>query len=400
MTRFFIVLAIMVIGCAPSAETTYKVIPIPAPTTTGSAVPFLFTDANDQVYLSWVEKQDTINSFKYARLQDSVWTTPQLIATGTDWFVNWADYPMIAAQGQDMIAHFLKKSGSGTFAYDVNITTSADGTGWSAPRVLHGDQKQAEHGFVTLLPYEENYLVTWLDGRNTVMEGMENMDHHEGHHGVMTLRGAMLDREGRKLDEWELDSRTCDCCQTTAAVTDKGPVVVYRDRSEEEIRDIAIVRQVNGQWTEPEVIFSDQWKIAGCPVNGPRADAIDNTLVVAWFTAADNQPAVNVIFSEDAGETFEAPIRIDAGKTIGRVDVVLVDRNSAMVSWMEGADIKVIDVQRDGKKGIPISIATSSDERSSGFPQMTKAGNQLIFAWTDAREKVIKTASVSFKVNQ
>ncbi len=400
MTRFFILIAIVVSGCAPSTETSYEVIPIPTPTTTGSAEPFLFTDASDQVYLSWVEKQDTITFFKYARLQDSVWTIPQVIATGTDWFVNWADYPMVAAQGQDMIAHFLKKSGSGTFAYDVNITTSADGAMWSTPRVLHDDLKQAEHGFVTLLPYEENYLVTWLDGRNTVMEGMENMDHHEGHQGVMTLRGAMLDREGRKLDEWELDSRTCDCCQTTAAVTDKGPVVVYRDRSDEEIRDIAIVRQVNGQWKEPKVIYSDQWKIAGCPVNGPRADAIDNTLVVAWFTAADNQPAVNVIFSEDAGETFEVPIRIDAGKTIGRVDVVLVDSNTAMVSWMEGVEIKAISVHRDGKKGVPISIATSSDERSSGFPQMTKAGNQLIFAWTDAREKVIKAASVTIKVNQ
>lgn len=396
MTRFFILLCIVISGCT-STETTYEVIPIPAPATTGSAEPFLFTDANGQVYLSWVEKQDTINEFKYARLQDSVWTTPQLIATGTDWFVNWADYPMVAARGQDMIAHFLKKSGSGTFAYDVNITTSADGVSWSAPYVLHDDQKQAEHGFVTLLPYDENYLVTWLDGRNTVMEGMENKDHHEGHQGVMTLRGAILDRQGKKINEWELDNKTCDCCQTTAALTNNGPVVVYRDRSDEEIRDVAIVRMIEGQWTEPKVIYTDQWNIAGCPVNGPRADALDNNLVIAWFTAAENEPVVKIIFSADGGETFETPIHINAGKTIGRVDVVMLDAEIAMVSWMEDASIKVMQVHRDGSKGNPITIATTSEARSSGFPQLTKSGDHLIVAWTDDEAKRVMTVKLKDK---
>ena len=39
-----------------------------------------------------------------------------------------------------------------------------------------------------------------------------------------------------------LDARACDCCQTDAAMTSAGPVVVYRNRTEEEIRDIYIAR--------------------------------------------------------------------------------------------------------------------------------------------------------------
>ena len=51
-------------------------------------------------------------------------------------------------------------------------------------------------------------------------------------------------------------------------MTADGPVVVYRDRSEQEIRDISIVRLHDGKWSQPSSVFEDNWKINGCPVNG------------------------------------------------------------------------------------------------------------------------------------
>lgn len=208
----------------------------------------------------------------------------------------------------------------------------------------------------------------------------------------MTIRAAIVDKQGNKSDEWELDNRVCDCCQTSAAITANGPVVVYRDRSEKEIRDISIVRLINGKWTSPRSVFSDSWTIEGCPVNGPRIDAIGNDLAVAWFSSPDKNAQVNVAFSADGGITFSPPTRIDEGKGIGRVDLVMLDEKSAMVSWMEGAIIKVAKVYHDGKKEPSIIISSSSVARSSGFPQMTKSGNDLIFAWTDEKEKRIKVA--------
>jgi hypothetical protein len=223
---------------------------------------------------------------------------------------------------------------------------------------------------------------------------MEGMDHHEGHHGSMSLRAAIIDANGKKINEWELDNKTCDCCQTTAAITSNGPVVIYRDRSDEEIRDMSIVRLINGQWTAPKAIHNDNWKIAGCPVNGPRTDAKGNNLVAAWFSSATDTSHVNVIFSKDGGATFGNAIRIDEGGAIGRVDIVMLNDTSAMVSWMEGTMIKVAKVHADGTLEPSITIATSSESRSSGFPQMTKSGNQLIFAWTDDNEKNIKVATI------
>ena len=106
----------------------------------------------------------------------------------------------------------------------------------------------------------------------------------------MTLRAAIVSERGEVSKDILLDNRSCDCCQTTAAITTNGPVVIYRDRSEEEIRDISIVRQVEGKWTAPKVIHSDNWQINGCPVNGPKVASLGNNLAVAWFTAAGDQP--------------------------------------------------------------------------------------------------------------
>jgi len=379
----------------PSADMNSNLKPLGSPADTGSAEPWLFTDKNGLVYLSWIEKGKDKSSLKFSMLNNQQWSEPQLISSGDNWFVNWADYPQVAADGgNNMLGHFLEKSEKGKYTYDVKIVTSADkGKTWDAPKILHDDGKKVEHGFVSMILYGENYFISWLDGRNAAMEGTGG--HDEGHHGQMTIRGAIVDKQGIKSGEWELDNRVCDCCQTSASITANGPIVVYRDRSEEEIRDISIVRFVNGQWTSPKPVFPDNWKIKGCPVNGPRTDAQGNNLVVAWFSSAEKQAQVNIVFSRDGGATFGAPIRMDEGKGIGRVDVLMLDERSAMVSWMEGAVIKTARVYQDGKKDPSVIIASSSEARSSGFPQMTKSGNNLIFAWTDDKDRTIKVATLA-----
>lgn len=400
MKRLTIVVsALIILSCsgARDEKATSAINYLTSPAKSPSSVPHLFTDKNGRVYLSWVEKQDTLNLFKFSQLKDKGWSEPKPILSGNTWFVNWADYPMIASDGdKNLISHVLDKSGEGTYSYDVRMATSGDqGDSWSSPFVLHDDGKEAEHGFVSLVPYKDNVFVSWLDGRNTVMEDMDHakMDDH-GHHGAMSLRAAIVDYSGKKISEWELDNKTCDCCQTTAVITDNGPVVIYRDRSDEEIRDMSIVRLIDGEWTKPQAVFNDNWKISGCPVNGPRASAIGNNVGIAWFSAAEGKSVVKVIFSNDGGASFGTPVRVDEGKPNGRVDVVQLDANNCMVSWMEDGDIKVIKVNADGSKGASISIASSSEARSSGFPQMTKSDSKIIFAWTDDKEKIVKVATM------
>ena len=366
-----------------------------SPTSQGSAEPHLFADGNGTVYMSWVEKTETGHRFLFSTLDKTNWTEPKQIASDSTWFVNWADYPMLTSDGSGhLLSHVLRKSGTEKFAYDVELFTSADnGSNWQGPLLLNDDNVMGEHGFVSMMPFGDHYLVAWLDGRNTSAEGH---DLHNGHHGAMSLRAAVVTREGEKADEWELDDRTCDCCQTAVADPVSGPVVIYRDRSPDEIRDLSIVRLVDGVWTIPTAIHRDGWNIAGCPVNGPRAEALGNTLAVAWFTGAGDTSVVNVAFSANGGQSFDDPIRVDAGKPIGRVDIVLQSSDVAWVTWMEGPVVMIRSIRRDGVLGPPLIVSTSSESRSSGFPQMTRADDGLVLAWTDEHLKTIRTARVIF----
>jgi len=368
---------------------------IATPATDSCAEPYLFTNKNGLVYLSWTEKRGKESSLKFSVLSKDKWSEPITIASGKNWFVNWADYPVITSDGnKNLLAHFLEKSDTAKFTYDIKIVSSIDsGKTWSPSKILHDDNVKAEHGFVSLLPYRNAFFASWLDGRKTATEKTDGG--HSGHQGEMTLRGAILDNTGNKTDEWELDNRICDCCQTSVALTDNGPVVVYRDRSDDEVRDMSIVRYVNGQWTEPKTIYPDNWHIKACPVNGPRISAIGNDLAIAWFSMKDKKGEVKFVFSKDGGESFSKPVRINEGNTIGRVGVVMLDSATAMVSWMEGADIKAVKVHADGTKGNSIMIAASSEKRSGGFPQITKAGNQIFFAWTDDKTKTIRITAIN-----
>ena len=367
---------------------------ISSPATDSCAEPFLFTDKNDIIYLSWIEKKGKQSTLYFSTLSDDKWSTPQQIASGNNWFVNWADYPVLASDGdRNLLAHFLEKSDTAKFTYDVKMVSSADsGKTWSQSKILNEDNVKAEHGFVSIVPYKDGFFIAWLDGRKTASEAD---DGGHGHHGEMTLRGAMLDNKGNKTSEWELDDRICDCCQTSIAISEAGPVVTYRDRSDDEVRDMSIVRYGNGQWSAPKTIHADNWQIKACPVNGPRVSAIGNNLAVAWFSMKDKKGEVKLIFSKDGGETFGKPIRIDDGNAIGRVDVVMIDPLTAMVSWMEGGSIKAAKVQTDGTKDNSTLIASSSDKRSSGFPQMPISGNNVIFAWTDDKEKTVKIGRIT-----
>lgn len=370
-----------------------------SPVTGDSREPELNTIGDGRIVLSWVEKLDAKRYALRTALRDQAgWTEARTVAEGDNWFVNWADFPSVVGfQDGSLAAHWLVKSGSRSYAYDVNIALSKDGgKTWSKPLVPHLDKTQTEHGFVSLVPLRDGRLgAIWLDGRN--MKDMK--DDHEGKPlpVSMTLRYATIDANGQISDESELDDRVCECCQTSAALSGDGIVAVYRDRSQNEVRDIYSVRQANNAWGKPQAVHGDNWEINGCPVNGPAIAAAGRNVVVAWFTGAGGKPSVNVAFSGNSGATFGAPIAVDEGETQGRVDVLLLPDNSALVLWLagntEGGQIKVRRVQANGTLGPPAVIANTDISRSSGFPRMALMGNEVHFAWTEfGKPSKVRTA--------
>lgn len=352
----------------------------------------LFVSEESEVYLSWVEYlNDTTDALLYARLEEDRWSEPQEIVRGSNWFVNWADFPSLVARdgGKHLAAHWLQKSANGTYDYDVHIRQSQNGgETWDSDFIIHRDSIAAEHGFVIMLPVKsDGFFAVWLDGRNTKSQeetGKDETGHELG--GAMTLRTAEFDKYGNIRAEAELDNRVCDCCQTDAAMTDQGPIVVYRDRKEFEIRDISIVRKSEGKWTNPHTVHADNWEIAGCPVNGPAIAAEGGNVALAWFTAAGGEARVNLAFSEDSGNSFSAPVQVSGHKSLGRVDVVLWKRNEAIVSWLEQegeqGSIYYQKFNSSGAIGKRKLLSETPVARKSGFPVMEKTERGLIFSWT------------------
>jgi len=332
--------------------------------------------------MSWLEVSGEHATLEYARLADGVWSAPVRVASGANWFVNWADFPSVTPLSDRLwAAHWLVRRPGGTYAYDVALATSGDGgQTWDTTLTPHHDGTASEHGFVTLLPWEGRAAAIWLDGRNMAAEGA-------GADGAMSLRFASIDGT-RTRDDAVLDERVCDCCQTDAAVTSRGAVVVYRDRTADEIRDIYVARFEDATWHPGVPVAEDGWTVAGCPVNGPAVDAAGGQIVVAWYTGADEKPSVRAAFSSDGGATFSAPVDVSSASPLGRVDVSLLRDGSAVVSWMEktdgdGAVLMLRRLAPTGLAGAPVPAVRIDARRPSGFPQLLAFDDSLLIAWTD-----------------
>lgn len=384
-------IAPVVLLCVALSVSAATLEDLPSPAGANAAEPFLFATRDGGMLLSWLEPNGKSAALKFARYANGKWSAPRTIVERDDLFVNWADFPSILEDAKGtLFAHWLQKSGKGTYAYDVLLSTSIDGGAtWRTPFLLNRDGKEAEHGFVSMVPLPNGGAgITWLDGR-----AMKAGDHddHEGS-GDMMLRYATIDARGTIANEVVLDTRTCECCTTGMAITKSGPLVVYRDRSADEIRDIAFVRLDKNKWTAPQSLRNDGWKIHGCPVNGPQIDALGDDVATAWFTSANEQPRVYASFLH--GKAFV----VDDGKPLGRVDVVLLDRDTALVSWLEQtattAEIRARRITRDGKRNASIKIADSGTSRGNGFTRMARVGNDVWFAWTETNgaEKRVRVA--------
>ena len=84
---------------------------ISSPASDSCAEPFLFTGRNEVTYLSWIEKRGKQSTLFFSTLSDEKWSDPKKISSGINWFVNWADYPVISGNGDNnLLAHYLEKS--------------------------------------------------------------------------------------------------------------------------------------------------------------------------------------------------------------------------------------------------------------------------------------------------
>ena len=390
--RVLIVVLAAVVTAA--ARSTGPIEPLETPAGPDSGMYSLATGRDGRTYLSWLEPvAGRTQALRFSRFDGAGWSAPIEIARGDDWFVNWADHPSLTA-GADgtLFAHWLVHTtgGEGGYGYAIRGAASRDdGRTWGTVLEEGARNVKDYSGFLTYLPGAAGVDAVYLTPLSPDDGSGPAHDH------IKTLGVARFAADGALQSRQIVDGDVCSCCNTDMAETVAGPIAVYRDHDAGEIRDISIVRLVDGKWTAPAPVARDGWRIGGCPTNGPAVAAAGNRAAVAWFTAAGDHPRVQVAFSADAGASFSAPIRVDGGQPVGWTDVLLLDDGRALVSWLErtgeGTGEVRLRVVGDTAATTPIVVASATSGRTTGIPMIARAGNAVLVAWRDGR---VKTARV------
>ena len=369
--------------------------PLTAPAATSSTEPQLTASGTD-VILSWIERAGATSTLKFAQRTDEGWSAPLTAASGADWFLSYADPPAVMRLSNGtLVAQWLQQIGP-IEAMDLKLSYSRDeGETWAPAFTPHHDGTTTQHAFASMFEMPGSTLgLVWLDGRESFIE----TDDPAG--GSMTMWYAAFDGTWKQTADAAIDHKVCECCSTAAAVTSDGVLTAFRDRSNDEIRNIAVSRLginsgidsatggAEASWTEPAAVHDDGWKTYSCPVNGPALSARGRQAAVAWFSAPADEGHAFVAFSEDAGRTWGPPIRLDDAMSIGRVDVELLDDGSAVATWIEYAggqsELRARLVTPNGIRSAPVNVAGVGEDAAAGLPRLARRGDELIFAWTES----------------
>jgi hypothetical protein len=303
---------------------------------------------------------------------------------------NWADFATLVV-GTDgaLTAQWFQKSGPDARGYEGWFSRSADGgRTWRPPARLG-------HEFVALAPLSQGRtLAVWLESTRP-LEGHNHLpptNPSAPYQPAMKLLARLLAPDGTSLGDWTVDPDVCTCCQNTVAVLPGDRVFVgYRGHTPTEIRDNlhTTFDLATASWSKPATLRDDGWKIAACPVNGPAADSLDATLAVSWFTAAEGSARVFARLSVDAGTTFTAPVQIDLGRPIGRLETVALPDRSAVILWLEmksennAAGLYARRLFPNGQLSAPQLLTTTTQARTGGFPRAAlRLDGSLVISFT------------------
>lgn len=403
--RRLLLSSLLLAACsAPGADSRLPSVVLPTPAAPDSQCSNLTAAADGTVWLTWYGPGDRPGerALRVATLASgqSAWSAPRTVTSTPLLMENWADFASLVV-GTDgaLTAQWFQRASADARGYDGFFARSTDrGATWSTPAPLG-------HEFVALAALSGGRtLAVWLEStrvrdphaapraKRDPNEPRPARDPAAPYAPSMKLLARLLGPDHAVLGEWTVDPDVCTCCQNTLATLPGDRVfVAYRGHTAEEIRDnrYALFDLKSRAWSQTATLKDDGWKIPACPVNGPAADARDDALAVAWFTAASNTARVQARYSHDAGRTFGPAIPIDLGKPMGRIETVMLPDRTAVVLWLElgtsetEAGIYARRLFPNGAVSSAALLADTAQARASGFPRAAaRPDGRVIMSWT------------------
>ena len=350
-----------------------------------SLAPTISAGLKGELVLSWLESSAPQMSLRYSVWQGRAWGPVQTVVQRAN-FDTYAEAPSIVQPlpSGALLAIWAekKKEADQHGNYLLSAVSSDHGKSWSAPARIHTDASISEHSFSSVVADEHGATVVWLDARDYRAKKRYR------------LMSAVISSTGKVSGETTIDSDVCTCCPTSLTSTSKGLLTVYRGHNADQIRDTMAARKLGDSWDNPSRVHQEDWKINGCPVNGPTVNARNNEAAVVWFTAKNDKPQIENAFSSDSGQTFGDAHLLDSPKDgsrpVGHITAALLPDGKQLVVWIRqagaGAQLVAQEISKDGETG-ELQVVAKGTTRALGYPHLELSGVNAVLTWGGTAEQ-------------
>jgi len=352
----------------------------------GSLAPAVSVGPKGELVLSWIESPVPKMKLRYSVWQGRAWGAVQTVVQRSNFDPDAAAPSIVQPLSSGVLAAVWaekKKEGDKDGNHLLAAVSSDRGKSWSTPARIHTDASISEHSFSSVVPDPNGgATIIWLDARDYSAEKRYR------------LMSAVISSTGKVSGETTIDADVCTCCPTSLAQTSKGLLAVYRGHNADQIRDTMAARKLGETWGKPNRVRAEDWKIDGCPVNGPTVNARDNQAAVVWFTAKDDKPQIENAFSADNGETFGDAHLLDSPKDgsrpVGHVTAALLPDGKQLVVWIRqvggGAQLVAQEISKDGATS-DLQIVAKGTTRALGYPHLELSGANAVLTWGGTSEE-------------
>ncbi|MDT7043919.1 sialidase family protein [Candidatus Nitronereus thalassa] len=261
-------------------------------------------DNQGTLHLAWFEAGKARNEIFYATAPHQAMGVTLPIHVNKDGDpVSSLHQPPALALGPDQSVYITwstphPQGKSNPFASLLKASRWAPAIGTFTPPVtVNDDAAPTSHSFDNLCVSPSGTLhVSWID---------ERLGH--GQPKTMTTRS---DTKGLSFKKnLALEGMTCVCCRTAMTTAPDGTIYVsWRQTLEGNVRETVVARSTdNGRsYSSPVIVGHDQWVFPACP-HRPSSIGVDGQgrLYVVWYTEGpDETPGIYFAMSDNQGQTF------------------------------------------------------------------------------------------------
>jgi hypothetical protein len=343
-----------------------------SPTFAPDGTIWLTFDANNKIFV--VHSSDNGQSFSSPI---AVTRDPVKLDNGPD------ERPVIAVdhEGRVFIAYAIFKDNK--YNGEVFFSRSIDGgKTFSLPRPLVDNTASQRFQTLTIDPLG-NLFAAWLDKRGVVAAAQQGKTYA----GAALAYSWSSDGGASFSPSRIAHHNTCECCRLGVAFAGPGrPAVLFRNVFDGTVRDHAVITFTNANTPgAPERVSVDDWKIDACPHQGPSlALSASGTYHATWFTDGDNRKGLFYARSTDGGRHFSKPMILgNPDHDLSRTYVTALP-GAVWVSWKDfdgdEASVNVIFSQDDGNSwSDPRVVAKTTD--ASDHPLLLNDGHRAWVSW-------------------